>query len=88
MTSERGVKMATPPEVCTKVMQHAVACFLESEEMKRAEVYRQFTAKYGQNCLPLCSGYEWIEMFKSSRTSVVDANKDGHHAHKRTESNK
>jgi hypothetical protein len=33
------------------------------------EIYRQLADKYGQNCLPQWSMYQWIEMFKSSRTN-------------------
>jgi hypothetical protein len=45
--------------------------------MKGAEIYRQSTAKCGQNCLPQRNVFEWIGMFKSSRTGVVDAGRWG-----------
>jgi hypothetical protein len=60
--SEQGVKVTVPPEVCTKDKQHALARFLVCEGMKEAEIHRQLAAKYGQNCLPQWSVYEWIEM--------------------------
>jgi hypothetical protein len=41
--------------------------------MKEVEICQQLAAKYGQNCLPQQSVYEWIRMFKSSQTSVVCA---------------
>jgi hypothetical protein len=41
--------------------------------VKGAEVHRQLAAQCKQNCLPQRTLYEWIEMFKSSRTSAADA---------------
>jgi hypothetical protein len=64
-------------EVCTKDKQHKVVHFFVYEGMIGAEICRELAAEYGQNCLPQWSVYEWIEMFKSRRTSVVDTDSWG-----------
>jgi hypothetical protein len=75
--SESGVNMAAPLEVCTKDKQRAAMRlrFLASEVMKGAEIHRQLAVKCGQNCLPQWGVYECIEMLKSRRISVVDADR-------------
>jgi hypothetical protein len=78
--SEHGVKMTAPQEVYTKDTQHAIVRFLVPKGMKGAEIHRQLSAKYRQNCFPQRSVYE----FKNSRTSVVDSDRTPIHNHKRT----
>jgi hypothetical protein len=70
VSSEHGVKMTAALEVCTKDKQHPTVRLLASEGTKGAEIHRELAADYGQNCLSQWSVYEWIDKFKSSRTSV------------------
>jgi hypothetical protein len=75
VSSDRGVKTIAPLEVCTKNKKRGTVRFLVSKGMKGAEIHRQLATKYGQNCLQQWSVYEWTEMFKSSQTTVVDADR-------------
>jgi len=51
--------------------------FLWSEGVPGAEIHRRLAAQYGDNVLPLPSVYQWIEPFKSGRTSVKDEERVG-----------
>ena len=44
--------------------------FLWSEGVSGAEIHRRLSTQYGDSVLPRRSVYEWIETFKSGRTSV------------------
>jgi hypothetical protein len=50
---------------------------LLEEGVKGAEIEIRLCAHYGDNALPRQSVYEWIEMFKNGRTSVMDAERSG-----------
>ena len=63
--------------VCTKEEQISVIRFLWTEGVKGAEIHAHLCTQYGDNALPRRSVYEWIEMFKSGRTSVMDAERSG-----------
>ena len=51
--------------------------FLWAEGVKGAEIHTCLCTQYGDNALPRRSVYEWIEMFKNGRTSVMDAECSG-----------
>ena len=59
--------------VCTKEEQRSVIRFLWAEGVKGAEIHARLCTQYGDNALSRRSVYEWIEMFKNGRTSVMDA---------------
>ena len=64
--------------VCTKEEQRSVIRFLWAEGVKGAEIHTHLCTQYGDNALPRRSVvYEWIEMFKNGRTSVMDAEHSG-----------
>ena len=65
--------MAAPLAQCTSQEQCAVIRFLWSEGTSEAEVHRRLLAQYGNFALPKRTVYEWIERFKSGRTSVKHA---------------
>lgn len=62
--------MADQVAVCTKEEQRAVIRFLCLEGVSGAEIYRRLSAQYGNSSLSRRSVYEWIEKFKSGRTSI------------------
>jgi hypothetical protein len=51
--------------------------FLWAEGVKGADIHARLCTQYGDNALPRRSVYEWIEMFKNGRTSVMDAERSG-----------
>ena len=63
--------MAGPLSFCTKEEQRSVIRFLWYEIGSGAEINRILSAQYGNSVLPQRSVYEWIEKFKSVRTSVT-----------------
>lgn len=66
-----SVNMSAPLAVCTKEEQRAVIWFLWSEGVKGAEIHCRLLAQYGDSTLPWSSVFEWIEKFKSGRTTVM-----------------
>lgn len=73
--SEHGIKVTAPVVVFTKDKQHAISTVLISDEMKLAEIHQQLVATYRQNCFATMKCVQWLEMFKSSLTNVVDADR-------------
>ena len=69
--------MSARLSVCTKEEQRSVIRFLWAEGVKGAEIHARLCTQYGGNSLPRRSVYEWIEMFKNGRTSVMDAERAG-----------
>jgi len=63
--------MAAPLAVCTKEEQRAVFRFFWSEGVPGAAIHRRLSTQYGDRALPRISVFEWIEDFKSGRTSVT-----------------
>ena len=47
--------------------------FLWSEGSPGAEIHKSLSTQYGENALSKRTVYEWIEKFKSGRTSVKHA---------------
>ena len=64
--------MDAPLAQCTREEQRAVIRFLWSENSV-AEIHKQLLAQYGDNALSKKTVHEWIEKFKSGRTSVKHA---------------
>ena len=71
------VNVSARLSVCTKEEQRSVISFLWAEGVKGAEIHARVCTEYGDNTLPRRSVYEWIEMFKNGRTSVMDAERSG-----------
>ena len=69
--------MSARLSVCTKEEQRSVIRFLWAEGVKGAEIHARLYTQYGDNALPRRSVYEWIEMFKNGRTSVMDVERSG-----------
>jgi hypothetical protein len=69
--------MSARLSVCTKEEQRSVIRFLWAEGVKGAEIHARLCTQYGDNALTRRSVYEWIEMFKNGRTSVMDAERSG-----------
>ena len=65
--------MDAPLAQCTREEQLAVVPFLSSEGSSGAEIYKRLFAQYGDNALSKRTVHEWIEKFKSGRTSVKHA---------------
>ena len=64
--------------VCIKEEQRSVIRFPWAEGVKGAESHAHLCTQYGENALPRRrSVYEWIEMFKNGRTSVMNAKCSG-----------
>ena len=63
--------------VCTKEEQRSVIRFLWAESVEGAEIHARLCTQYGDNAFPRRSVYEWVEMFKNGRTSVMDAERSG-----------
>ena len=57
--------------------QRSFIRFLWAGGVKGAEIHARLCTQYGDNALPRRSVYEWIEMFKNGRTSVMDAERSG-----------
>ena len=71
--------MSARLSLCTKEEQRSVIRFLWAEGVNGAEIHARLCTQYEEKALPLRSVYEWIEMFKNGRTSVMDAEGwDGH----------
>ena len=69
--------MSARLSVCTKEEQRNVIRFLWAEGIKGAEIHARLCTQYGDKALPRRSAYEWIEMFKNGRTSVMEAECSG-----------
>ena len=69
--------MSVHLSVCTKEEERSVIRLLWAEGVKGAEIHARLCTQYGDNALPQRSIYEWIEMFKNGRTSVMDAECSG-----------
>ena len=69
--------MSARLSVCTKEEQGSVIRFLWAGGVKGAELYARLCTQYGDNAMPRRSVYEWIEMFKNGRTSVMNAERSG-----------
>ena len=48
-----------------------------AEGVKGAEIHERLCTQYGDKALPRRSVYEWTEMFKNGRTSIMDAERSG-----------
>ena len=66
--------MDTPLAQCTRDEQP----FLWSEGSSGIEIQKRLLAQYGDNALLKRTVYEWIEKFKSGRSSVKHAEGAGH----------
>jgi len=71
------MKMAAKPINCTKEEQRSVIHFLWGEGVPGAEIHLRMCAQYGDKVLSRRLVYEWNEMFKNGRTSVMDAERSG-----------
>ena len=69
--------MSARLSVCTKEEQRRVIRFLWAEGVKGAEIRARLCTQYVDNAFPRRSVYEWIEMFKNGRTSVMGAERSG-----------
>ena len=67
------MKMYAPLVQCTRNEQRAVVHFLWSEGSPAAVSHKRLLGKYGDNAQSKRTVYEWIEKFKSGRTSVKHA---------------
>jgi len=65
--------MDAPLAQCTGDEQRAVVCFLWSEVSPGAKIHKRLLVQYGDNALSKRTVYEYIEKFKSGRTSVKHA---------------
>ena len=62
--------MDAPLAQCTREEQRAVVRFLWSEGSSGTKIHQRLLAQYGDNALSKTTVYEWIEKFKTGRTSV------------------
>jgi len=69
--------MSARLSVCTNEEQRSVIRFLWAEGVKGVEIHARLCTQYGDNALTRRSVYEWIEMFKNGRRSVMDAERSG-----------
>ena len=69
--------MSARLSIYTQEEQRSVIRFLWAEGVKGAEIHARLCTHYGDNALSRRSVYEWIEMFKNGRTSVMDAEPSG-----------
>ena len=65
--------MDAPLAQCTREEQRAVVRFLWSEGSSGTKIHQKLLAQYGDNALSKTTVYEWIEKFKTGRTSVKHA---------------
>ena len=65
--------MDAPLAQCTREEQRAVVRFLWSEGSSGTKIHQRLLAQYGDNALSKTTVYEWIEKFKTGRTSVKHA---------------
>ena len=65
--------MDAPLAQCTREEQRAVVRFLWSEGSSGTKIHQRLLAQYGDNALSKTMVYEWIEKFKTGRTSVKHA---------------
>ena len=65
--------MDAPLAQCTREEQRAVVRFLWSEGSSGKKIHQRLLAQYGDNALSKTTVYEWIEKFKTGRTSVKHA---------------
>jgi len=57
--------------------QRGVMQFLWAEGVKTVEIHRRMLAQYGQSTMSQRKVYEWVEIFKSVRTRVIDKGHSG-----------
>ena len=69
--------MHTALQDCTIEEQRGVVRFLCAEGVKPMEIHRRMLAQYGQNTMSQRNVYEWVERFKSGRTTVTDEGRSG-----------
>jgi len=69
--------MSSLLSVCTKEEQRSVIRILWTEVVKSAEIHARLCTQYGDKAMPRRNVYEWIEMFKNSRTNIMDAETSG-----------
>ena len=69
--------MSARLSVCTKEEQRSVLRFLWAEGVKGTKIHARLCAQYGDSALSRRSVYEWTEMFKNGRTSVMDVERLG-----------
>jgi hypothetical protein len=79
--------METPLSISTKEEMRGVIRFLFVEDVKPVEIIRPMQAQYGDNCLSCSKIYEWIDHFKTERTSVCYEERSGRPSTSRTERN-
>ena len=65
--------MDAPLAQCTREEQRAVVRFLWSEGSSGTKIHQRLLAQYGDNALSKTTVYEWIEKFKTGRTSLKHA---------------
>jgi transposase len=70
--------MAAKLENCTEEVQRFVISFLWAEGVPGGQIHQHMCAQYVDNALSRKVVYEWIEMFKTCRTSETDAERSGH----------
>ena len=63
--------MDAPLQDCTIERRRGVVRFLWAEGVKPVEIRRRKLAQYGQSTMSQQKVYEWVERFKSGRTSVT-----------------
>ena len=69
--------MDAPLQDYTIKEQRGVVRFLWAEGVKPVEIHRRILAQYGQTTMSQLKVYEWVESFKSCRTSVTDEGRSG-----------
>jgi len=70
--SNEGENKDVPLQDGTIEEQRGVVCVLWAEGLKHVEIRRRMLAQYGQSTMSQRKFYEWVESFKSSRTSFTD----------------
>jgi hypothetical protein len=73
-----GINMTSPLSICTKEKQHAVIQFLWAEGVPGEEIYRRFSAQYGNSALPQCSVNGLPCSKTAAQVSVMMNNLDAH----------
>ena len=69
--------MDAPLQDCTIEEQRDVVQFVWAEGVKPVEIHCRMLAQYGQSNMSQRKVYEWVEMFKLSRTHVTDEGRSG-----------
>ena len=68
--------MDTPLQDCT-IEERGIVQFLWAEGVKPVEIHCRMLAQYGQSIMSQRKVYEWVEMFRSGRTCVIDEGRSG-----------